>query len=451
MALIETHISWVLLTGPFAYKIKKPVDLGFLDFTALEARRRFCEEEIRINRRLAPEIYLGVVPITGTPEAPRLGGQGEPFEYAVKMLQFPEEDRLDHRLRDGRLQPSEIDELAELIADFHGRVDKAPADSPFGTPETIRNAVDECLDPLKGFRNVETLRAWCGTEFGRLEEVFRERKAAGFVREGHGDLHLANIVFFRGRAVPFDAIEFSETLRWIDVMNEIAFTVMDLEERGAEALAGRFLNLYLEKTGDYEGLRVLRYYKVYRALVRAKVAQIRTAQGDRNSEKERDDYLDQALRFTRPDPPRLWITHGLSGSGKTHGTQKLLEDSGAIRVRTDVERRRMFGSNYSPEATLAVYGRLAEIARLLLREGYPVITDGTFLKRSERDAFLAIAQDRSVPFRILDFQAPESVLRERVLRRRSEGRDASEADLKVLEMQKAVDEPLSDEEKGDDP
>ncbi|HSA59607.1 MAG TPA: AAA family ATPase [bacterium] len=460
-AVIETHISWVLLTGPFAYKIKKPVNLGFCDFTSLEKRKFFCEEELRLNRRLAPELYAGVVPITGMESAPRLGGAGAAIEYAVKMVEFDQSCRLDRVLSSGRLEAGQIDQLARELAEFHASIPAAAPEASYGRPEAVIQAVRGTLAHCES----SGLAGWCEAEARHLEPVFEARKASGFVREAHGDVHLANVAVVDGRVRIFDAIDFNPELRWIDVMSEIAFAVMDLEDRGRSDLAFRLLNAYLEGTGDYEGLRVFRFYEVYRALVRAKVAAIRLSQPDlpetdrEEIRREADGYLGLARRFTRTNPPGLMITHGISGSGKTYGTQKILEEEGCIRLRTDVERKRLFGLKadepsppsqraevYGPDATRRVYRKLLDLSWMILGAGFSVIVDGTFLRRGERDEFRALAESLAVPFTILVFEATEEVLKERVASRKDEGRDASEADWDVVAKQREWRQPLAADE-----
>ncbi|HEX5037845.1 MAG TPA: AAA family ATPase [bacterium] len=468
--MIETHISWILLTGPFAYKIKKPVNLGFCDFTTLEKRKFYCEEELRLNRRLAPELYVEIVPVTGTEDAPRLGGDGPVIDYAVKMVQFDQACRLDRVLSAGGLLPEHMDQFASQLAAFHGAVPAAAPESPYGNAQSVARTVLETLGDLDSLENaslVADLRSWCGSEAVRLKEVFEARKDGGFVRECHGDAHLANAALIDGRIRIFDAIDFNPDLRWIDVMSETAFAAMDLQDRGRPDLARRFLNAYLERTGDYEGLRAFRFYEVYRAQVRAKVAAIRLSQeGLAPAERaeiraEAEGYLALALKLTRPEPPKLSITFGVSGSGKTHGTQRILETEGAVRLRTDVERKRLFGIDpfegtppsrkeevYGADASRRVYRRLLDLSWMLLSEGHSLIVDGTFLKRSERDEFRALAAALAVPFRILSFEAPDDVLKRRVSARRAAGADASEADWEIVERQKRRMEPLTPDEKG---
>jgi aminoglycoside phosphotransferase family enzyme/predicted kinase len=467
--LLETHISWILLTGSLAYKIKKPVDMGFLDFTTLPRRKFYCEEELRLNRRLAPELYLGVVPITGSEQSPRMDGEGEPIEYAVQMRQFPQEALLSQVLARQELTPAHVDALARLVAEFHGRVAIAPADGPFGTLQSLRQAMEELFDHLELKSEyqpaVERLRTWCRKELTARREQFANRRRDGFIRECHGDMHLGNMLLWDDRPVLFDCLEFNEDFRFSDVLSEVAFTTMDLEDRGNAVFSRRFLNAYLEQTGDYAGVCVLRYYLVYRALVRAKVASLRVRQAGlvaderRRVMSEHNSYLELAQRCARPPHPLLIITRGPSGSGKTTLTQPLLEGLGAIRIRSDIERKRLFALKpldrsqarlgegiYSAQATQRTFARLADLAGEVLRGGFPVIVDATFLKGQRRAAFRHLAQQCHVPFVILDFQASADVLRQRIVRRAEQAADASEADLTVLASQLQSSEPLNSDE-----
>ncbi|MDX1698677.1 MAG: AAA family ATPase, partial [Thiohalobacterales bacterium] len=404
LQLVETHISWVILTGDYAYKIKKPVDLGFLDFTTLEKRRFFCQEELRLNRRLAPDIYLDVVPITGTADDPVPDGTGEPIEYAVRMRQFSPDDQLDRLLARGALEPAQLDAVAGLVAGFHRHAAVAGADTDFGEAGSVCRAVREnfrhireCLQQDAPATQLDALEAWVQAACERLAPVFARRKAEGFIRECHGDMHLRNLAWVEGRPLVFDCIEFNPQLRWIDVQSEIAFLVMDLQDRGQARLGWRVLNRWLQESGDYAGLTVLPFYLLYRATVRAKVEAIRATQpGIGDTERaaalaEFDAYLQLAGSYTVDTQPVLIITRGPSASGKSTVTQPLLETLGAVRIRSDVERKRLFGvapatdmhagvdaGIYSAEAGRQTYARLAELAREVLAAGYRVIVDAVF-------------------------------------------------------------------------
>lgn len=441
---VQTHLSWVLLDGEQAWKIKKPLRLGFVDFSTLQARRQACEDELRLNRRLAPSIYRAVEPITGSAAAPRLGGEGEAIEYVLRMRQFADHALLSERLAAGRLEATLIDRLAARLAAFHSASPAAAVDCGFGTPAHIAAATAQVLAGLQGrAQALEPLRAWCDAQAQQLQRRFAARKLQGWVREGHGDLHLGNLIDLGDDVTAFDCIEFDPGLRWIDVQSDIAFLLMDLTAHGRADLAWRFLDRWLEVTGDYTGVRVLRYYSVYRALVRALVAELRRAQG---LALDGPDYLATAQRLVATDDARLLITYGPSGSGKSVVSQHLLQAAGAIRLRSDVERQRLFARQargaplpqaelYSAPASRRTYARLRRLAHVLLGAGYRVIVDATFLQPHERDAFARLAQRLAVPWSILHCHAPADVLRERVRWRHARGDDASQADVAVLERQ----------------
>ncbi len=458
--LIETHISWVLLAGDTAWKIKKPVRLGFLDFSSLAQRRHFCLEELRLNRRYAPGVYLDVVAISGTATAPALDGPGEAIEYALRMRRFAPRALLSEQLADATLQASHIDALAQRMASLHLAADRASADSPWGSAETVASQMRALLDPLQALGlDVSDLQVWLVAQTPRLAPLWRQRHEQGWVRECHGDLHLHNAVVLPDSVTAFDCIEFDPALRWIDVQSDVAFLAMDLCAHGRPGWAWRFVNAWLDASGDHAGVPVLRFYMVYRALVRTLVASLGTAAAARQ-QPAAASYLALARQLAlRPPPPRLWVTHGLSGSGKSFVTQGLLEALGAVRLRSDVERKRLFGlaalqasadrmpgGIYGRDATQRTYEQLGVRAALLLRAGWPVIVDAACLRRSERDALRAVAAAAGVPCTLLDCQADITTLRQRVQERLQRGDDPSEADVAVLEHQLTIDEPLTPEE-----
>lgn len=470
--VIETHISWLLLTGPYAYKIKKPVNLGFLDFSTLEKRRHYCHEELRLNQRLAPELYLTVIPITGSASHPAFAGEGPVIEYAVKMREFAQSAQLDRVLERGELRSEHIVRLAEAVARFHTRAAFAGADTPYGDAEAVWQPAGQNFDQIRPYLDsgqdrtlLDSLQVWSSQTHARLGMDWPERKHGGFIRECHGDMHLGNMALVDDKILIFDCLEFNARLRWIDVMSEVAFVTMDLHDHGRPGLAHRFLNDYLQHSGDYRGLRVLNFYQVYRALVRAKVACLRLGQPGLSGEEQEAihghcrQYLHLAKRFTRAAPTPLIIMHGLSGSGKTTISSTLLESSGAVRIRSDVERKRLFGLSpeaqsgsgvaadlYSADAGRRTYERLAEIARAVIAAGFPVIVDAAFLKRRQRESFQDLADELRVPFVIVHCDAPEALLRQRITNRQERGRDPSEATLAVLEHQLSTQEPLRPDE-----
>jgi hypothetical protein len=467
---IDTHISTVLLAGDFAYKIKKPVDLGFLDFSSLDKRHRFCLEELRLNRRTAPRLYLDVVPIVATSAGPRVGAiAGDPVDYAVRMLRFDPGCTLDQLAARGQLTSGLIDQLAAVVARLHA--DAVVAPPGFGTSEAARRLADACIGEIRDRvqsaadrARLDALAAWSTAESRARATQMDARAAAGFVRECHGDLHLANIVLLDGAPVPFDGIEFNDELRFIDVICDVAFTFMDLMDHGVPRLAWRLVGRYLEQTGDYEGLSLLRYYAVYRALVRAEVALIRHRQPQlRRQVRLREHtsfehYLALAERLARPGARVLVAMTGLSGSGKSTVALELAERLEGIRVRSDVERKRLFGfapqdrtdgGVYSPEATARTYDRMAQVARAALLADVPAVVDGAFLKRVERDRFRALATELGARFTLVSCEAPADVLRARVAARHRAGRDPSEADVEVLDRQIGWQERPAPEEESD--
>jgi len=465
--VIETHISWILLTGLYAYKIKKPIDLGFVDFSTLEKRRHYCREELRLNRRLAPELYVDVISIGGTPQWPTLDVRSGAIEYAVKIVQFDDSQQLDHLLENKQLRCGHIDQLADELAAFHNEIEIAPENSNYGTSEAVFEPVEENyaqIGPLVSDQTdreqLQRLQQWSGAAFDQLKETIAQRKKSGCVRECHGDAHLANMVLIDDKVVLFDCLEFNANLRWIDVISEIAFGVMDLDDRDRPDLAARLLDRYLQRSGDYAGLALLRFYQGYRAMVRAKVAAIRSSQLDGTARSEALEeyrlYTRLAQRYSQPSKTMLVITYGLSGSGKTAVTQEVLQQLPFIRLRSDVERKRLFGlaleersdknqsgEIYGRDANRDTFEKLEQLARLVLAAGFAVLVDATFLRREERDQFQRCARAMSVPFRILSVEVSETVARERIHKRQQAGNNASEAGLEVLAQQLQLLESLT--------
>lgn len=473
--LIETHISWVLLTGPYAYKIKKPVDLGFVDFSSLARRRHFCEQELRLNRRLAPDLYLALRSIHGPVEQAHLGGSGVEIEVAVQMHQFRQQDLLPAVLRRGlplnELRPL-VEELAGRLAAFHASAAIAPPESGYGTAARVLQpalanlaVLERCLG--RQDQRLEALRPWCEAEAQRLEPLFEQRRRSGRVREAHGDLHLGNLVLHGGRIVVFDCLEFSDALRWIDVISDLAFLAMDLRRRRHSLLAASLLNHWLAGSGDYAGLASWRWYLAYRALVRAKVTALRLEQqAEAASPSERRSgqadlraYLHLAADLQRRRRPLLLICHGVSGGGKSHRSRWLAERLGWLHIRSDVERLRLFGrwgepcgpplqgDAYAPAVSEALYReRLSVCCEAALQAGLSLICDATFLKRWQRRHFRRLAERCGAAFAILPCVCSPSLARQRIALRRQRGDDPSEADAGVLERQLAGLEPLDAEE-----
>lgn len=474
ISLRETHISWVFLTGEYAYKVKKPVDFGFLDFSTLDKRKFYCEEEVRLNGRLAPNLYLGVVPVCGDSTAPRINGTGDIIEYAVKMRQFDTTQEFDELLAKNKLTKELIDETARVIANFHATIAIADNQSSFGTTQAVLQPVEENFEQIKLLGEdwlekhqltdaLNVLHNWAMENAKRLESYITFRKLNGFIRECHGDLHLRNIVLCDSRVTPFDGIEFNDNLRWIDVISELAFLLMDIDDHERPDLSRRLLNQYLQITGDYDGLNILRYYQMYRAMVRAKVAglqQLQSIDENKNLSHEIENYLHLALSYTRSPSPKLIVTFGLSGSGKTYLSQQLLEQTDVIRIRSDVERKRLFDMDettrdmsgiglgiYNQESSQQTYQHLLKLAENILEAGFSVIVDAAFLKKEQRQAFWDYAKEKAIPFLILHCYSDMAIQRIRLTRRQHSDRDASDADTTILDQQVTHHDPLTDDER----
>jgi aminoglycoside phosphotransferase family enzyme/predicted kinase len=474
--LLETHISWILLVGAVAYKIKKPVDLGFVDFSTQERRAWFCEEELRLNRRLAPDLYLAVVPIHGPRQRARFHGGGPVIERALKMRRFPQEALLPAALARDAVPPAAFEALADRLAAFHARAAVAAPSDPWGDPHHVRDPALANLAVLERGGVDPTvlapLRRWTEAEAQRLAPLFRRRKADGRVREGHGDLHLGNMALLEGRIEVFDCLEFSPELRWIDAISDLAFAAMDLQHGGRPIEAHRLLARWLERSGDVEGLRLWSWYRVYRALVRAKVTALRLAQTDLAEEEvqrrrgELRSYLGWAQAVIRPRRPALVITHGISGSGKSHWASRLAQGVGWIHLRSDGERKRRFGLwgetggaeplevppasvLYAQPVSAWLYEeRLAGGAAAALAAGLDVVVDATFLRRRDRQFFAELARLSGANFAVLECHCSPGLARERVERRRRQGVDPSDADACVIEGQLASLEAIDDDERG---
>lgn len=474
--LYQTHISWVLLTGDYAYKIKKPMDFGFLNFTTLEKRKFFCEQEVALNKRLAPDLYLDVLPISGSEDAPLLGDDSAPFEYAIRMKQFDGDRLLSNLQAEGLVTTTHIDSLASQIADFHAEIRQADDSMALGDPAEVLAPAQQNFDQIREMLNekaqldqLSQLEGWMQDTFTRLEPLFAQRKAGGMVRECHGDIHLGNVALIQesdnDEVALFDCIEFNDEFRWIDVISDAGFLVMDLEARGETKLARHFINQYLELTGDYQGIQLLPFYKAYRAMVRAKVTRFMLLDpalddATRSSfEADYQRYIDLAESYTVFEQPFMLITHGVSGSGKSSVSRAVIQELGVIRIRSDVERKRLFGLSadqdsrseldagiYTPEATERTYDKLAELADCVIHSATPVIIDATNLKRWQRDALRDKAEQLGVPALTLSFTASEATLERRIKKRLAAGSDASEADLSVLHKQLSEQDAIAEEE-----
>jgi aminoglycoside phosphotransferase family enzyme/predicted kinase len=461
--VIETHISWLLLTGEYAYKIKKPVDFGFLDFTTLKKRRFYCEEELRLNQRLAPDIYDTLIAIIGSPESPQLMeasqiSEAKPFEYAVRMYQFDPELRLDLILDRQRFEPAWIDMLAEQIAHFHTRTPRVAKNSPWGEATSIWDAVSDNYQHVSqsqldanDWQQLQFLSQRTAQQFRKLTPAIQRRKQEGHIRECHGDLHLGNITLYHGQLRLFDCIEFNLQFRWTDTICDLAFLLMDLEVKGQYRWANRCLNRYLDLTGDYEGLTLLNFYKSYRSMVRAKVSML----GENPDLTSFRRYLQLTHTYTRKNKPSLFIMQGVSGSGKSYLCGQLLERLNCIQIRSDVERKRLYKelcrrgerlNLYGQEMNARTFQHLLNLSKELLKSGYSVIVDATFIRQRTRQSYIDLASSLDIPMRIISCYCDMKLIEARLARRSDEGGDASDADISVMQDQLKHQQKLTEAE-----
>ena len=465
--VVETHMSWVILTGTYAYKIKRPVHFAFADFRDPRHRAHLCAEEIRLNRRFAPDLYLGVSPVRLVDGAASFTGAGPAIETAVRMRQFDRADELDTLVAAAAVTGDEFAQFGATLAATHETLPSRDADAPWGdaavVARTLRRNYAECLALAAEAGTAPALRALRGP-LGRLlhrsRPLLAARARAGRVRECHGDLHLSNLVRLDGRLTPFDALEFEPAFRWIDVADEVAFLCADLRGYRRADLAAAFLSGYLDGSGDFALLRLLDLYVAHRALVRAKIMAIRAASTTDAPQRARwrerhADYVDVARDALTTSRPRLLLMHGLSGSGKTWLARRLARQLPAVHLRSDLERKRLAGvpplsdagaapgtGLYAVEASERTYARLADGVRDALAGGLTVICDATFLERARRATFRAIADEFGAPTLLLDCTAPDAALQRRLRARQATRLDASDADDAVLGWQREHAEPL---------
>ncbi|AMN47633.1 hypothetical protein ACG33_11085 [Steroidobacter denitrificans] len=458
----QTHISWVLLAGTYAYKIKKPVRFGFVDFSTLERRRQACEDELRLNRRFAPTLYVDVVAIHGTAARPIFEPRSAPIEYAVRLHRFDTEQELGALLARDAVTCEELNVFGQQLAQLQ---EGCPVYSTAGMAQRSQATVAANLDELLaetsarpedpgGLQPLAEVARWLRDWAAGCAAALERRAALGRVRECHGDLHVGNVVRFEGRLTAFDCLEFDISLRRIDVLDDAAFLFMDLVARGRRDLAYAFLNGWLERAGDYEAIGLLGYFFVHRALVRVKVLLL----GGEPGEARR--YLDAARILVQGSRAVLVLTCGLSGSGKTWLSERVMAAAGAIRIRSDVERKRMAGLQADQSSLQAgidiytsafndrVYERLLHLAGEQLRAGQSVIVDAAFLKQAERHRFSALADELDVPLVLLHCVAPAEELGRRLSARQRAGKDASEADEAVMLRQVHAWEPFAEFERG---
>ncbi|MBD0337310.1 MAG: AAA family ATPase, partial [Cyanobacteria bacterium Co-bin13] len=458
---MQTHVSYVLLTGEYAYKVKKPVDFGFLNYATLEKRRHFCEEELRLNQRGAASLYLEVVPIVEAGAGFALSTTGTPIEYAVKMRQFPQDTLLSTFFEQGRLTEDLLRNLAEAIATFHQQAETSDYIRGFGEIPQVRQSIDENYDQTVGYiggpqtqEQFDQTKAFTDRFFAEQQDLFQRRMQQNKIRACHGDLHLNNICYWHDELLLFDCIEFNEPFRFVDVMFDIAYIVMDLEVQGRGDLSAAFLSHYVEQTGDWEGLQVLPLYVSRQSYVRAKVTSFLLndpsvpQETKQQAEATAAKYYRLAWSYVQPKAGQLFLMAGLSGSGKSTTAREITRQAGAIQVRSDAVRKHLAGvplkergaaSLYTPEMSQKTYQRLLDIGLMLAHNGYSAVLDAKYDRQAMRQA--VIDQAQAVPLKIVYCEAPLEVLKARL-----QGRQGDIADATVAVLENQSMEPFTPEE-----
>jgi len=441
---VQTQMSCVFLTDEYAYKIKKPVNLGYVDYTTLEKRRYFCEREIELNRRLCPAAYLGFVPITLDNGQFVFEGTGEVMEYAVKMRRLPDDRLLDNLLRRNAVTLEMMSTVARKLAEFHKTAETNQRIAAFGGIATITQNTEENFSQTRKYFD----RSISEPQFNRIKDytrgfvrdnrmIFEKRVKEERTRDCHGDLHAQHICFCQDLCI-FDCIEFNERFRYCDVASEVAFLAMDLDHFGRADLSRRFVQEYIAHSGDAGIPALLNFYKCYRAYVRGKVASFKlddalVGQSDKEeSQATARGYFDLATAYTR-GRPLLIVMVGLVGSGKTTLAGSLARRLGAVHISSDVTRKRLAGivetehrydepasSIYSPEFNRKTYEAIFEQAAEVLKDGTPVILDAAFLRQSERQRAVTLAQELDSDYLVVECRLSPELTQKRLLQRLGE-------------------------------
>lgn len=468
--LVEIHISWLFLTGGYVYKVKKPLDLGFLDFTTLERRRSFCEQEVSLNRRLSPEVYLGVVEIHLGPQGYAVEGSGELVEYAVKMRQLPGDRALRELLRHGDASPEMVPRLAHKVWEFHTGAETGPEITRLGGLEAVRANMEENFHQTREFigqtipqRVFDRIRAFCEPFVEVRQDLFQRRQQEGRVRDCHGDLHTSNIFLLNGDVSIIDCIEFNQRFRYSDVASDLAFLAMDIDYCDEPGLSRLLVDTYIEASGD-TGLReTLDFYKCYRAYVRGKVNSFRLRDQELPAEEKAAvaskarRYFDLAASYTPDLPPFLLIIAGLMGTGKSFVAKSL---AGCLKTKvlsSDVLRKELAGvpsmerhheawgtGLYDEEQSDATYQELHRRARTRLEAGRSTILDASYRSREWRQGARQVASECGVPFLAVECVAPEEVLRQRLEARVRRPGVPSDGRWEIFHQQREAFEPVTE-------
>ncbi|UQB41367.1 AAA family ATPase [Thiomicrospira microaerophila] len=487
--VIETHISAVFLTGNWVYKLKKPVNFGFLDFSTPGQREKFCQLELTLNQRTAPQIYHQVVTVYGNPpENTQFSFVEQPglvaVDYLVKMHQFDPNCVLSRYLQHHSLTDQQVDDLVVAIAQLHQIAEPIEPGSFLGSSECVLQPMTDnfpslyalfettmssnpTIDVDQVLTRLKQLELWTVNQHALLTPLIDARQQKGHVRACHGDLHLDNITLYQQKPLLFDGIEFNDQFRWIDTLSDLAFLLIDLDYRQKPMLAKTILHRYLQLNGDYAGLVLLRFYQTYRALVRAKITGLRYLQLDPLSNEANDcmvslmRYIDlaESYAYLMNETPVLYIMQGVSGSGKSYYAQQIHRQTGALVVSSDRERKRLFGINvyqrvsaqqkknlYSTVMNQATYDQLHKACQSALQAGLSVVADATFLKQSHRQRFIKLAEDLNCQSLVVSIQPNPALAESFIAKRMEENKDPSDADALVMKQQLKSFEPPNEAE-----
>ena len=461
--LLQTHISWLFLTDSHVFKIKKPVNFGFLDFSTLELRHFYCAEEVRLNRRLCPDMYEQVIALRETDAGAAFTGNGTIIEYAVMMKRLPADRMLDRLVDNGSITLEEIERIAREIARFHATAQTSPHISQCGSLEQIRFNWNENFQQTEVFSSstlppavCRTIRSYVDSFLERHRSLFEERIQRGYIRDGDGDLHLGNICLYNNSAYIFDCIEFNERFRFGDTAADLAFLLMDLDYHHRPDLSEAVLSTYISASGDGGIMALIPFYKIYRAFVRGKVESMRllddgiTEAEQAAAEKRAGSYfrLAQGYCVREALPPTLYITCGTMGSGKSTLAGQISFELGLANFNSDRIRKKLahippesavhvpFSSGlYSREMTRQTYCRLEQLAATELSAGRSVVIDASFGSASEREVFSHVAAAHHARFIILSVECDQQEQQKRLQHRTAEGASVSDGRLELLQQQ----------------
>jgi len=476
--ILQTHISFVALTGKFAYKIKKPVNFGFLDFSTLEKRKFFCEEEKRLNRRLCPEIYLDVLPITQNKNLIQLDGKGKVVEYVLKMKEFPQDKIMTNLLKKGGINKETIEQICTIMIDFYNTQSRSSEIDKFGKAEAVKKNIDENFEQTKSIvdiaiskKDYEFIQDVSDSFFNKKKDIFYKRINQGCIHDCHGDLHSGNIVI-SDKIYIFDCIEFNKRFRFCDIASDLGFLAMDLDYLNHPYLSSYLINDYIEKSNDKEILNVLNFYKSYRAYVRGKVHCFRLSDNS-ITQKEKIKIIEIAKKYFELShyytslfsldlkymQPLLFIVSGLTGTGKSTLALKLAVDYHAHQINTDIVRKEIEGIDkferhhdeidtglYAPEKIDYTYGKVVEKASLNLKKGENVVLDATFQKKKYRDMAKDIANKNNAFLIPIQCICPDNVVK-MWLEERLKKKSVSDGRWEVYQNQKKTFEPYPVDEK----